>query len=786
MLSATRLAFATGATSVAVDATLAPLTVDVEDAGGNVVAGDTSVVSLTVDTGPDAGTLSGTLTVQAVGGVATFSDLSFDTAGVYTVTATDGTLAAATSATIAVTAPVVTKTIGNLDPTFGTGGLASHDVGFSSVIGLANDGTQSVLVGTVGTAPDESFGITRFNADGSLDTSFGTNGVTTNSFNALDSIPTDVAVLPDGGIVIAGTAYTYSEGGTVAGSQFAVAEYNPDGSLDTSFGSTGAILLNFAGGGLSFDVLRALAVGSNGIIYVGGSSDADSDDTDFAIAALTSSGTLDTSFGGGTALVDIDGGDDAINALAVQSNGDVVAAGQAVAGSATEVAVARFLPSGALDPHFGNKGVATAAVGGVYDAAMSVAVQPKGQIVFGGLTVSGSGSAIASSFLVGRFSATGKLDRTFGGGGFVVTPFGQTAAVTAVVVLPTGSIVASGRTAATLGGTINVAIARYTTGGALDTSFNHTGSVVIDLGGGGVVGSSDQRLAPAIDLPSAFDAFDASRQGVVALTQGGEILTAGNSDADTVEAELVAAGIDLVARVLSNLPTSVLAGARATVSMTISESGTTLASGTVTVEVQFAVDTVGTAATTAKSFTEKVKLKQGQTAPYHLPFVYPTGLTPGSYYLLATVVNGANLPADLNPTNNTAATTGTVTIAPATASLVGSALAAIGSVRAGGPLSFTITLDNIGNVTAKGSTTVDLYLSTDLTTADGTPLAPVTMAVALPPGKSKAIRLKAILPSTVTAGQYDLLAIVDPGRALGPTDQTASAVVFDADPVAVS
>ena len=171
--------------------------------------------------------------------------------------------------------------------------------------------------------------------------------------------------------------------------------------------------------------------------------------------------------------------------------------------------------------------------------------------------------------------------------------------------------------------------------------------------------------AAASSLGAAFDAFTSSLQGVVAVTQGGEILTAGNSGADTVEAELIAAGVDLVTKVLSALPASVLAGVKGKLSVTITESGTTAAKGVVTIALSFATDADGSNASTPVNFSEKVNLKQGQTKPYKLTFTYPTGLSGGAYYALASVVNGAGVPADLNDANNTAADAAAVTIAPA-------------------------------------------------------------------------------------------------------------------------
>jgi uncharacterized delta-60 repeat protein len=684
------------------------------------------------------------------------------------------------------------KTIGGLDPTFGTGGLASHDVGFASTNGEATDGTQSVIIGTIGTSPTESFGLTRYNADGSLDTAFGSAGVVSTSFGATDDVPTAVNVLPGGQILVAGTATTFTNG-VASGSEFAVAEFNADGSVDTSFGNgTGQVLISFSStaGMLSNDVLQTLAVGAGGVIYLGGSSDAGGNgSTDFAIAALTATGTTDAGFGtGGQLLQSFGAGDDSANSLAVQTNGDLVAAGSATVGGLTDIALARFLPTGVLDARFGTRGLVTASVRGVYDSASSVTIQPRGRIVVGGLSATGSGSSLSSDFVVQRYTTLGRLDRSFGTGGTVITSFSQPSAVTQVVLQANGDIVASGKTNANLSSVVptepDVAIARYTPAGAPDTSFDGTGQVVIDLSAG-VIATTDTHLAAravfsispldAISLGAAFAEFVASAQGVVGVTTGGELLAAGNSGTNTVEAEVITAGVDLVAGLVSSLPASVLGGLKATATVSINEIGTTLAIGSVTIELQIATDAQGDGAVTVKSIAEHISLKQGKSRTYRVPFAYPSDLASSSYFLLATVVDGSPL-SDLDPANNTAASATSVNISPPTIVLAGSGLSAASTFTPGKSAVVTFDLTNSGNIPARGKIEVDLFVSPDQTTTDGTQIPTPPLVIALPAGKSHLYKLHGLLPATVPAGSYDLLLLLDPNDGLGTTDHTDSLV----------
>jgi uncharacterized delta-60 repeat protein len=541
----------------------------------------------------------------------------------------------------------------------------------------------------------------------------------------------------------------------------------------------------------SNDVLRALVLGPNGRVYLGGSTDeAGKGNTDFAVAALTSAGALDPTFGtGGKAVVDVAGGDDSVNALLVQKNGELVAAGSAVVGTATDVALVRFTTAGVADKHFGTKGVETVSVGGVYDAATTLTQTATGLLVVGGVTASGSGASLSSSFLVQRYTANGKPDKSFGKAGSAVTPFGQPAAVTQVVVLADGSVIASGRTGATFATATDVAVARYTTRGALDTAFNDTGTVVINLGSGVVASPAAEvfAAAAAVDLGAAFDAFTASEQGVVAVTPGGQILVAGNSGADTVEAEVVALGVDLIAKLLaSSVPAAAVGGLKGTATITVTDAGPDKAIGPLAIVIQFSTSAGGTAAVTAKTAAERSNLLEGTTRTYRVAFNYPTGLAAAGYYMVVTAAGGTGLGAELHPANNVAVSASAVTITPAVIKLSGSALAAVGSVTVGKPAHVSITLANAGNVTAAGKIAVDLYLSTTGTLAGATQLTVPPVAISIAAGKSKTVRLTATLPAAVTAGSYTLLAVVDPAHGLGSIDQTdVSALVVDASPVVV-
>src|SRR4249919_106921 len=200
------------------------------------------------------------------------------------------------SAGIAQSAP------GGLDPTFGVGGRVTTDFNLSTdianAVALQADG-KLVVVGDTYTNndfSDEDFAIARYNPDGTLDAGFGTNGRVTTDFPGLAAVASAVLLQPDGKILVAGGAYPLF----VFLGNFELARYNPDGSLDASFGDGGIVTTVFPHGSYA----SALALQPDGKIlaagtdYVDFTSEANSD-TDFAIARYAPNGSPDASFGNG-------------------------------------------------------------------------------------------------------------------------------------------------------------------------------------------------------------------------------------------------------------------------------------------------------------------------------------------------------------------------------------------------------------------------------------------------------------------------------------------------------
>ncbi len=322
---------------------------------------------------------------------------------------------------------------------------------------------------------------------GDLDLTFGSGtGKVTTPLGSGDALANATAIQSDGKIVVVGTASNGSD------NDFCVIRYNSDGSLDSSFHSTGSVLTPVGSGD---DVAKAVVLQTDGKIVVAGSATVGSF-TDFAVVRYNSDGSLDSTFlSTGIVTLSMSGGDDYAQGVVVQSDGKILVAGFSSNGSNTDFALARLNDDGTPDSAFNTTGQVVTPVGGFSSGAYSVALQGDGKIVAAGYAFDGS----SYDFAVLRYDASGTLDSTFNSTGIVTTPLGMSDDFAfKVVVQADGKIVAAGY--GTVGGGADFALARYQTNGALDPGFNGTGKVLTAIGPGDDIGnslaiqSSDQKL----------------------------------------------------------------------------------------------------------------------------------------------------------------------------------------------------------------------------------------------------------------------------------------------------
>jgi uncharacterized delta-60 repeat protein len=224
--------------------------------------------------------------------------------------------------------------------------------------------------------------------------------------------------------------------------------------------------------GLNTDVARAVAVQSDGKIVAVGFRNVGSlgSKTDVALVRYTSSGALDSTFGNaGVVVTTLSSESDGGNAVALQPDGKIVVTGS----SASRVAVLRYTQSGALDSTFGSGGFVTTAIPD--GSGNAVALQPDGKIVVAGRTFA---STFDGNFAVLRYNSSGVLDSSFGSAGITTTSFGNFGDFASqVAIQPDGKVLVCGYRSN--GSTYEWALARYTSSGALDSTFGTGGKVTI-------------------------------------------------------------------------------------------------------------------------------------------------------------------------------------------------------------------------------------------------------------------------------------------------------------------
>jgi uncharacterized delta-60 repeat protein len=384
---------------------------------------------------------------------------------------------------------------GQLDPTFGTGGLVTTLVGtyaraFAVATypneGTANDGkivaTGDAYSSTSKTGT-EYMAVVRYNLDGTLDRTFGGTGeMMTTPGRALA-----VQVQPDGKIVAAGNS----------GDHFAVVRYNANGTPDTSFGSNGVVITTISKN--SIDLIEAMVLQADGKIVVAGETNpSKTSNWDLALVRYNANGTLDGSFGTGGKVtthfatpLDSHWNPRSVT-LAVDPNTTPLDpySGKLVIGAKVTQAgavIVRYNTNGTLDTGFGSNHTGYVNLGTLLSNP-AVAVQADDAIVVAG---SVNDVLTGTDFILNRLNPDGTLDASFGSGGVVVTsspPNGDYAG--AVTIQTDGNIVVAGQQYNALTGVNSIMVARYHANGSLDTTFGANG-----IATGGAIGGGSAAVA---------------------------------------------------------------------------------------------------------------------------------------------------------------------------------------------------------------------------------------------------------------------------------------------------
>jgi uncharacterized delta-60 repeat protein len=326
------------------------------------------------------------------------------------------------------------------------------------VAGFSYDGSQYV------------FALARYNTDGSLDPGFGTGGIVTTPIGSLDDEAFAVAIQSDDKIVAAG--YSSGMNGSSIQSNVALVRYNADGTLDATFNPVdhnGIVILDASTYVSSSDPAAiifsaqafALVTQSDGgeeKIVVGGfayrtvpNGDKTAKQNEFLLARVHPNGSPDSNFNGGdaanvsgivTTAIGTDYGNDEVNALAVDGNGKLVAAGSSYVVQGA-VAVVRYNTDGSLDATFNTTGKVSTTIitnGGAAALRLYTNAQSVEQIVIAG---TGFNNAYGE-FILARYNPDGRLDKTFGSAGKVHTAILYGAGAFGLAIQSDGSPVAAG------------------------------------------------------------------------------------------------------------------------------------------------------------------------------------------------------------------------------------------------------------------------------------------------------------------------------------------------------
>ncbi len=305
---------------------------------------------------------------------------------------------------------------GHLDTTFATQGFLKLNLGASSdeatALAVGADGT--IWVGGRYQSQTNSLFIYKIKSDGSFDESFGVAGVARYPFYANDVKATGLLLQPDGKVVL--TGYVYNNGQY----DLLVMRFSASGLIDMAFGSNGFVYTDVA---VSDDIAYESALQNDGKIILVGSvrMTGPGISKDSLIVRYNPNGTLDESFGfRGRVTSSLSAGEDSCSGIKIQPDGKIVLGCLALINNFYDFSVQRLMANGTLDASFGTNGVSTVSISSSHDYCNDVLLTADDKIICGGYYQNGIDNDVA----LARFSPAGSLDETFAAGGKSVVASG--------------------------------------------------------------------------------------------------------------------------------------------------------------------------------------------------------------------------------------------------------------------------------------------------------------------------------------------------------------------------
>ena len=524
---------------------------------------------------------------------------------------------------------------GTIDPTFGPGdGSVISTIDFGSPAtawGATLDAQGRIIV--VGTA-NGNFALARFNSNGTIDTTFGANGIATTELGTANDVAVTPLALADGSILVAGT-YTNN------GQLLAVARYLANGSLDTAFGSGGILAPGLIA--INASDAHGLALDGQKILLAGGIQSASNED--FAVGRFNLNGTNDPTFGNnGIATFDFGGTDDA-DSVVLQGN-DIVVTGTSLASGVFSTAIVAFTQTGAVDPQIAPQllpsGIPSAPAAG---AQVLHPFLTSGIFVYGS---QGSDGTAPGSVTITDNTTNGTSSRSRISTASVEAPPANADLSATIGGVKSGSFIdglSKGKA------TVHVLDSNFS--GAVDvrlllSSDSTVQDAVAELGDFTLVMKSNKAKSHTFKFIYPASIPDGAYQVLVVVDPSNQINETDESN-NTAAAEAIELGppiVDLAAGPFSGLKAQYLSSKSISVKVSVSEEGNVPTSGPVTVSLYLSSDgtTLGQLLAT-KSSAGKIKPSKHKVFTLKVP---PNTVAPGQYYFIAIVSNAL----DANGGNN--------------------------------------------------------------------------------------------------------------------------------------
>lgn len=371
---------------------------------------------------------------------------------------------------------------GSLDTTFNGTGKANYSItaGNHSVAGIAMDGDRIVVGGSCNTSViswqyPQLFCALRLTASGVLDTTFDADGGQTVQLSNQYAVVTEVG-LEGSRVVLAGFCHSAN------GDRMCAARFNENGSLDTSLFGAGTLIANAPTD--SYRYANALIIDNGKLVLGGECSGADSQD--FCIARFNRDGTPDMGFnsvGLAIAPLGVKPLADFIQAVTRQNDGKVVAAGYCKVGTEDQFCIVRFNADGSLDHTFNGNGKLILVLGAISRAAVVAMAGDK--IVIGGSCT--TQNVYNYDFCVARLLPNGELDSSFSGTGVVKVGIGGSHDYPSSMAIDSGRILLAGICDPGSGSSYSFCAMRLNENGTLDSTFNGAGTLLAPAGESGAI-----------------------------------------------------------------------------------------------------------------------------------------------------------------------------------------------------------------------------------------------------------------------------------------------------------